>query len=113
MFSLDIGLKGHEVLVPNGSQYTIDLLWGLWWERHRGHHGGPRIHGPGPFQAIATATEGCDVYYLTVSFPRFAFADGPGGRGRPRTSCQCDRGYAPQFVKKTHEHSGAVGSPKR
>jgi hypothetical protein len=58
MFSLDIGLKGHEVLVPNGSQSTIDLLWGLGWERHRGHHGGPRIHGPGPFQAIATRNRG-------------------------------------------------------
>ena len=49
---------------------------------------------------LPPATEGGDVYYLTVSFPRFAFADRPGGRGRPRTSHQCDRGYAPQFVKE-------------
>ena len=62
---------------------------------------------------LPPATEGGDVYSFTVSFPWFAFADRPGGRGRPRTSCQCDRGDAPQFVKKTHEHSGAVGSPKR
>jgi hypothetical protein len=33
---------------------------------------------------LPPATEGDDVYYLTVSFPRFAFADRPGGRGRPR-----------------------------
>jgi hypothetical protein len=54
---------------------------------------------------LPPATEGGDVSYLTVSFPRFAFADRPGRRGRPRTSRQCDRGGAPQFVKKTHEHS--------
>jgi hypothetical protein len=63
---------------------------------------------------LPPATEGGDVYcYLTVGFPRFGFADRPGGRGRPRTSHRCDRGYAPQFVEKTHEHSGSVGSPAR
>src|ERR1700722_15882194 len=63
---------------------------------------------------LPPAIEGGDVYcYLTVSFHRFAFADRPGGRGRPWTSCQGARGDAPQFVKKTHEHSRSVGSPAR
>jgi hypothetical protein len=112
MFGLDVGLRAHEDLVPNEFQSTD-------WPALRSGVGTTSWTGDPGFMGLVhskplpPATEGGDVYYLTVSFPRFAFADRPGGRGRPRISHQCDRGYAPQFVKETHEYSGSVGSPKR
>jgi hypothetical protein len=70
MFGLDVGLRAHENLVPNEFQSTDWPALRLGQERHRGHHGGPRIHGWVHSMPLPPATEGGDVYYLTVSFPR-------------------------------------------
>ena len=58
VFGLDVGLRAHEDLVPKEFQSTDWPALRLGQERHRGHHGGPRIHGLGPFQAIATRNRG-------------------------------------------------------